>query len=299
VEMHANQLVVTRELVSELMRLQFPSWAALPVERVAGQGTVNAIFRIGPDLAARLPLQASDPIAAWEALRVEAAASAEFAEITDCPAPAPIGIGSPGGGYPMPWLLQTWVPGNIASPRSADNGDALAADVVALIHQLRMADTRRRPFSGRGRGGALKSHDEWMERCFRESEGLLDTVRARELWSWFRELTDAQTLVMSHTDLIPPNLLVSDGRLVGVLDTGGSSPADPALDLVVAWHLFDDGPRQRIRSALNCDPTEWARSAAWAFHQAMGLVWYYEKSNPGMSALGRSTLDRILTATLD
>lgn len=31
------------------------------------------------------------------------------------------------------------------------------------------------------------------------------------------------------------------------------------------------------------------------FQQAMGLVWYYRESNPEMSALGRSTLGRILS----
>lgn len=36
-----------------------------------------------------------------------------------------------------------------------------------------------------------------------------------------------------------------------------------------------------------------ATGAAWAFEQAMGLVWYYEKSNPGMAQLGRRTLARI------
>ncbi|WFR84638.1 hypothetical protein [Arthrobacter sp. Y-9] len=39
---------------------------------------------------------------------------------------------------------------------------------------------------------------------------------------------------------------------------------------------------------------EWERGAGWAFQQAMGLVWYYRESNPDMSELGRSTLDRLL-----
>jgi hypothetical protein len=39
---------------------------------------------------------------------------------------------------------------------------------------------------------------------------------------------------------------------------------------------------------------EWARGAAWAFEQAMGLVWYYRESNPVMADLGRTTLGRIL-----
>ena len=48
--------------------------------------------------------------------------------------------------------------------------------------------------------------------------------------------------MMSHGDLIPGNVLVSGGRLAGVLDVGGVGPADPALDLVAAWHLLEDWP---------------------------------------------------------
>ncbi len=98
----------------------------------------------------------------------------------------------------------------------------------------------------------------------------------------------------SHCDLIPANLLVRGERLVGVLDGGGFAPADAALDLVAAWHLLERGPRQRLRGALGCGENEWCRGAAWAFQQAMGLVWYYRTSNPGMSAVGRRTLARIL-----
>ena len=88
-------------------------------------------------------------------------------------------------------------------------------------------------------------------------------------------------------------MLVSGGRLAGILDAGGLGPADPALDLVAAWHLLEAGPRQALRDDLRCDDLEWERGKAWAFEQAMGLVWYYAGSNPAMSRLGRRTLDRI------
>jgi aminoglycoside phosphotransferase (APT) family kinase protein len=91
------------------------------------------------------------------------------------------------------------------------------------------------------------------------------------------------------------NLLVEDERLTGILDGGGFGPADPALDLVSAWHLLDSGMRERLREGLGVDTIEWWRGAAWAFQQAMGLVWYYRESNTGMSALGRSTLRRLLS----
>jgi aminoglycoside phosphotransferase (APT) family kinase protein len=81
-----------------------------------------------------------------------------------------------------------------------------------------------------------------------------------------------------------------------VLDTGGFGPADPALDLVSAWHLLQRGPREVLRRTLGCDDLEWERGRAWAFQQAMGVVWYYVESNPAMSRMGRRTLDRILEA---
>ena len=49
--------------------------------------------------------------------------------------------------------------------------------------------------------------------------------------------------------------------------------------------------------ALGSDDPDWARGQAWAFAQAMGLVWYYLDTNPAMAGLGRRTLDRILAAT--
>lgn len=103
---------------------------------------------------------------------------------------------------------------------------------------------------------------------------------------------------MSHRDLTPFNLLVrregAETRLAGVLDGGGFGPADRALDLVCAWHLFDAPAREVLRAGVDAGTIEWLRGAAWAFQQAIGLGWYYEESNPDMSALGLSTLRRLL-----
>ena len=99
---------------------------------------------------------------------------------------------------------------------------------------------------------------------------------------------------MTHGDLIPGNVLVSDGRLAGVLDVGGLGPADPAVDLVCAWHLLEAAPRRLLRQELGCDDVEWARGRAWAFEQAMGAVWYYAESNQPMSRMGRRTLARLM-----
>jgi aminoglycoside phosphotransferase (APT) family kinase protein len=100
--------------------------------------------------------------------------------------------------------------------------------------------------------------------------------------------------VMTHGDLIPGNVLVSTGRLAGIIDVGGLGPADGAVDLVGAWHLLDAGPRQLLRDDLGCDDLEWERGKAWAFEQSMGAVWYYVESNPAMARMGRRTLGRLM-----
>jgi aminoglycoside phosphotransferase (APT) family kinase protein len=297
-QMHTNQLTVSPETVRMLVDQQFPEWRSLPVSSIASQGTVNAIFRIGDRFTARFPLEAADvePTRHW--LESEAAAARELAGRTRFATPVPIALGEPGAGYPLPWSVQTWLPGVVAAHEDPGESSAFARDLADLIGDLRAIDTQGRTFAGTGRGGDLHSHDAWMETCFQHSEQLLDVPRLRRIWATLRDLPrGAAKDAMAHCDLIPGNVLVSDGRLAGILDVGGFGPADPSLDLVSAWHLLEAGPRQVLRDRLGSDDLEWERGKAWAFVQAMGLVWYYVKSNPAMSRTGRRTLERILADT--
>ncbi|MGW3957871.1 aminoglycoside phosphotransferase family protein [Streptomyces sp. NPDC004752] len=295
--MHDDQVEVTTETVVTLIQEQFPQWSGKAIHFLKSSGTVNAIFRIGNDLSARLPLRLVDAAEQRAILQREAEASAELAQVSPFPAPQPVALGEPGAGYPMPWSVQTWLPGTVAWEADPSGSHAFAQDLADFIKALRKADTRGRRFNGQGRGGVLSDHDAFMEKSFTESEGLLDVPRVRRMWGRFRELPRKSDDVMSHGDLIPGNVLVSGDRLSGVLDSGSFGPADPALDLVAAWHLLQEGPRDVLRQALGCDDLEWERGKAWAFAQAMGLVWYYVESNPTMSRTGKQTLDRILEST--
>jgi aminoglycoside phosphotransferase (APT) family kinase protein len=299
--MHDGQLAVRVGTVRALVAEQFPAWREMPVRAVRSQGTVNAIFRIGDRLAARFPLVAADAGPVRAQLETEAAAARELAGHTRFATPEPVALGEPGAGYPLPWSVQTWLPGVTATEADPGASVPFARDLAEFITAVRAIGTRGRRFSGSGRGGDLRSHDEWVETCFERSEGLLDVPRLRSLWRVMRELPrDARPDVMSHGDLIPGNVLVSAGgnaRLAGVLDVGGLGPADPALDLVAAWHLLEPGPRQVFREVLGGGDLDWARGQAWAFEQAMGAVWYYTATSPPMAEMGRRTLDRILAAT--
>jgi aminoglycoside phosphotransferase (APT) family kinase protein len=295
VHMHDDQLRVSPDAVRELVDAQFPEWRGLPVRDLPVRGTVNAIFRIGHRFAARFPLQPREAGAARRWLEGEAAAARELLGRTRFPTPAPVAIGEPGPGYPLPWSVQTWVPGVVATDRDPGDSVPFAHDLAEFITGVRAIETRGRTFSGPGRGGDLPAHDQWMATCLRRSETLLDVPRLRQVWARMRRLPrSGYPDTMNHGDLMPGNVLVSRARLAGVLDVGGLWPADRALDLVGAWHLLESGPRQALREKLGCDDLEWERGKAWAFEQAMGLVWYYRKSNPTMSRTGRRTLTRIL-----
>jgi aminoglycoside phosphotransferase (APT) family kinase protein len=190
--------------------------------------------------------------------------------------------------------VQTWLSGDVATPNGLATSATFAMDLVSLVGTLRAADTGGRHFAGNGRGGNLEDSDEWMAVCFRESEDMLPVDQLRSLWATFRALPAAGPDMMTHGDLIPGNLLVDGEHPVGVIDGGNFGPADPALDLVAAWHMLDVNARAMLRAELGCDEIEWQRGTAWALQQAMGLVWYYRQSNPAMRTLGRSTIARII-----
>ena len=245
-------------------------------------------------MTARFPLQPRDARDARRWLEEEADAAREILGRTRFATPEPVAIGEPGSGYPMPWSVQTWIPGAIATDEDPGDSVAFAQDLAELIAQLRAVDTRGRTLPGGAAEGVVREHDEWMETCFRESAGLLDVARLRRLWAEMRELPRGDAAdVMTHGDLVPGNVLVAGGRLVGVLDVGGFAPADPALDLVGAWHLLGRRAAAGAPRGSRRRRAEWQRGRAWAFVQAMGAAWYYERTNPAMSRMGVRTLARV------
>ena len=54
-KMPVDQLDIDEPLVRRLLAGQFPHWADLSIARVKSAGTENAIYRLGDDLAIRLP----------------------------------------------------------------------------------------------------------------------------------------------------------------------------------------------------------------------------------------------------
>jgi aminoglycoside phosphotransferase (APT) family kinase protein len=54
-KMHAGEADIDADLVRRLLAGQFPEWSGLSIERVDSAGTSNALYRLGDDMAVRLP----------------------------------------------------------------------------------------------------------------------------------------------------------------------------------------------------------------------------------------------------
>jgi hypothetical protein len=55
VKMHVGEMHTDATLVHRLLVAQFPQWADHPIAPVPSAGTDNAIYRLGSDMAVRLP----------------------------------------------------------------------------------------------------------------------------------------------------------------------------------------------------------------------------------------------------
>ena len=53
--LHTDQVEIDASLARALVASQFPGWAPLPITHVPSGGTENVVFRLGDDLALRMP----------------------------------------------------------------------------------------------------------------------------------------------------------------------------------------------------------------------------------------------------
>ncbi|MGW3620628.1 aminoglycoside phosphotransferase family protein [Micromonospora arida] len=293
--MHADQVDVSVDVVSALVAEQFPRWRGLPVRPLPSTGTVNALFRLGPDIVLRFPLLPStDP-----ELRAELRREQEHAVLLGghlpVAVPEPLGLGEPGDGYPGPWTAYQFIPGQTAQRDRIADLDVFARDLAGVVTALRGIDTGGRIWSGNGRGGRLAAEDAGVRAALAVSGALTDTTALSEVWERCRDARrDDPADVWIHGDLMPGNLLVRDGRLAAVIDLGAVGVGDPAVDLMPAWNLFDAGSRETYRQALGVDDATWERGRGWALEQAINALPYYVETNPVMAGIARHTLRAVL-----
>jgi aminoglycoside phosphotransferase (APT) family kinase protein len=287
VRMHADEVDIDVGLVRRLVAGQFPAWAGLAVVPVVSSGTDNAMFRLGDDLAVRLPRIAG----AAGNVATEQRWVPRLAPHLPVAVPAPVVVGDPTDEYPYPWTVCRWLPGT--NPTVDDVPPGLADDLAAFVTALRRVDPTGAPRAGRCL--PLATRDAPTRAAIAASRQLVDTAAVTEVWA------DALRVppwdgppTWAHADLAPGNVLVRDGRLTAVLDWGAAGVGDPTVDLVVAWNLLPAPARAVFRDALGVDDDTWRRGRGWALSIAIIQLPYYQHTNPALAANARHVLHEVL-----
>jgi aminoglycoside phosphotransferase (APT) family kinase protein len=265
-DLSSDEATITVPVVRRLVETQFPRWAELPVEPAPAQGVDNATYRLGPDMSVRLPR-----FSRWIGqVEREQEWLPKLAPRLPLPVPEPLAEGRPGAGYPFPWTVNRWLPGETLDP---DGVGGAATDLAEFFAALRRVDATGGPppqWSNGFRGVSTTDERDSAIAPARLAPriealaGLVDLDAVAAVWETARAAPPwPGPPVWIHGDPAPANLLARGGRVGAVIDFGTLAVGDPACDLIVAWAVLSRRGREEFREALEIDDATWARGRAW------------------------------------
>jgi aminoglycoside phosphotransferase (APT) family kinase protein len=294
--MHPDELEISEPIVRGLVDEQFPQWRDLPL-RAVSWGTVNAVYRLGPELCVRVPRRAE-----WSAaLEQEVRWLPVLAPSLPVPIPQPVAIGVPSGGYPVAWAVYTWLDGTPMLEAHRVDQSAIAEELAGFVEAIQRIDVPSDPPSS-NRRLPLSALDAPVRASISglAADGIdLAAVTA----AWEQALVVASwsgSPVWMHGDLMPTNLLVrGDGGLAGVLDFGVCTVGDPACESLLAWMTLSSSSRARYRELVALDDAAWARARGWALSFAVLAAPYYRDTFPAFAGVARRAIAEVLAENLE
>jgi aminoglycoside phosphotransferase (APT) family kinase protein len=293
-KMHVDEVDTNVSLVVRLLATQFPQWADLPIEPVPSAGTDNALYRLGEDMAVRLPR------IHWAAGQVDKEHQwlPRLAPFLPLAIPTPLAKGRPGEGYPWHWSVYRWLEGENATIERLANPRQAATDLAQFIAALQRIDATGGPPPGPhnfSRGEPLAMRDTRTRDAIATLLGTLDVDAVTAVWDAAIEAPAWHGApVWLHGDLQSGNLLAVQGRISAVIDFGGLGVGDPACDVMAAWMFLSAETRDVFRAALQVDNATWSRGRGWALSVGLIALPYYQSINPILAGIARRAIHEAL-----
>lgn len=288
----AADVVITADLVRRLLAAQHPELARLPLAHADG-GWDNEMYRLGEDLAVRLPRrQVAVALTANEHRWLP-----ELAAMLRPRIPAPLRTGRPTADYPYPWGVVPWLPGRPAWREPVAQRTAWAAGLADALADLHVPAPEHAPVNP-FRTGPLAGRDAAVrQRLLVPVPGLPDAGRLATVWEdALAAPPHAGPDTWVHGDPHPANLLVDTGLLSALVDFGDLTAGDPATDLATAWLTFDADGRAAFFARLTergaLDDATRRRARGWAL--SMGLAMVRRASDPAIGGIGLHALGELL-----
>lgn len=297
----AAEVDITTSLVHRLLLEQCPELAHLALEEVS-EGWDNAMLRLGPDLAVRVPRR---ELAAQLVIN-EQRWLPTLAGWTEIDIPVPVHAGHATEYFPWAWSVVPWFEGVEVGMLPVAHRTTLAIDLarcVVALHRQAPPEAPVNPF----RGVPLARRDTDIDTRL-SNPAILRADEARAVWAdalaaplW------AGPALWLHGDLHPFNLLArpleptsgasTPAALSALLDFGDLTSGDPACDLATAWLTFDAAGRRAFRAEVDrlsgADEAAWRRARGWALVMATAML-AHSDDDPRFAILGARALTEIL-----
>lgn len=282
-------VAVDADLVRRVLATQHPDLADLPL-RHAGGGWDNEMWRLGEDLAVRLPRREMARRLATNEQRWLPV----LARLVEVAIPAPVRVGEPGEGYPYRWSVVPWLPGAPAWRTPPTSRRAWATDLADALADLHVPAAPEAP-ENPVRAVPLARRDGAVRQRLL-LPGVDPDGRLRALWEDALAAPEwSGPPLWAHGDAHPANLLTDGERLTGLVDFGDLTAGDPACDLATAWLTFDAEGRaafaDRLAARGAVDDATWRRARGWAV--AMALVMVLRPADPQLASIGRHAVAQL------
>lgn len=283
---------INNELVSKLIKTQFPKWADLPIYSVEKSGHDNRTFHLGNEMTVRLPSRKEyAPQVEKELMWLP-----KLGQHLSLPISSPIASGKPAENYPFPWSINKWIEGDTVTYDNVKDLNQFAVDLAKFLKEFQEIDATNGPIAGEHnffRGGSLNVYNEETQNALINLKDIFEVEKLSKIWADALQSEWEQDPVWVHGDVAVGNLLVRDGKLCGVIDFGILGVGDPACDYVMAWTFFDKESREIFRNTLECDENTWNRAKGWALWKAL-IVYDGCDKGSDMAIWAKDTIDEIL-----
>lgn len=286
------EIMIDERLVRSLLEAQHPDLATMPID-LAAEGWDNFTFRLGDELAVRLPRRQ----AAALLIEHEQAWVPELAPRLPIPVPAPLRIGRRSAGYPWGWSVVPWLDGTqaLVEPLHHSQTKRLGEFLRALHSIAPPSNPPENPYRGGPLAGRIGVLEKRLVSMTAALAGGADEAR-RILHRATRIPIDVPATWI-HGDLHSKNVLSIEGRISAVIDWGDICTGDPATDLAALWILF--GPENRATFWEEYGEVSEAtvlRARAWAISFGTMLWSSHHGADPRFATAGLETIRRAAAA---
>lgn len=284
--------MIDKTQAQALVARLWPDWSDLPLRDVPSSGTDNTLFRLGDQLALRVPKHKG----AIGQIAKDAQILGLFGPLPlAVPRPHAIGLADDG----IPCAITDWIEGQEAHTEALSDPIAAARVLGQFLNALRQQPAGDAPVAGdinSNRGVPLAQMDAKTRESIAVLSDEMDPIPALSMWEEaLAAAKHVDPLVFLHGDLKADNMIVRDGALIAVIDWGLSALGDPAADLSVAWSWVQPEARDVFRQSIDLggdlDAAAWVRGRGWALYGAVIALSYYRGGkNPALCATCRATL---------